>query len=52
MAGLFGKVARFASSPQGRKLMDKAKDAATDPRNRAKVEEAAKRLRSKGKPPA
>lgn len=52
MAGLFGKVARFASSPQGRKLIDKAKDAAGDPKNRAKVEQVARKLRSKGKPPA
>ena len=53
MAGLFGKVARFASSPQGRKLIDKAKDAAEDPKNRAKVEQAAQRLRRKGgQPPA
>ena len=51
MAGLLGKVARFASSPQGRRLMAKAKDAATDPKNRAKVEQAARSLRSKGKPP-
>lgn len=52
MAGLFGKVAKLASSPKGRELIGKAKDAANDPKNRAKVEDAAKRLRSKGKPPA
>ena len=53
MAGLFGKVAKFASSPQGRKLIDKAKDAAEDPKNRAKIEQATQRLRRKGgQPPA
>ena len=53
MAGLFGKVAKFASSPQGRNLINKAKDAADDPKNRAKIEQAAAKLRRKGgQPPA
>ncbi|MCU1674760.1 MAG: hypothetical protein JWN77_2873 [Frankiales bacterium] len=53
MAGLFGKVAKFASSPQGRRLIEKGKDAANDPKNRAKIEQAASKLRKKGgQPPA
>ena len=53
MAGLLGKVASFARSPQGRKLVNKAKHAANDPKNRAKLEDAANKLRGKGdKPPA
>ncbi len=51
MAGLFGKVAKFASSPQGRKLIEKGKEAAGDPRNRAKIEQAAQKLRRKGGQP-
>ena len=38
MAGLASKLARFASSPQGRKLTAKAKRAASDPKNRQKIE--------------
>ena len=51
MAGLFGKVAKFASSPKGRELIDKARDAADDPKNRAKIEQAASKLRKKGGQP-
>ncbi len=39
MAGLMSKVARFARSPQGRKLADRAKQMANDPKNRRKVEQ-------------
>ena len=38
MAGLMRKVARFAQSPQGRKLADSAKRMANDPKNREKIE--------------
>jgi hypothetical protein len=51
MPGLFSKATKFLSSPQGRKLIDKAKDAADDPKNRAKIEEAAQKLRRKGGQP-
>jgi hypothetical protein len=51
VAGLFGKVAKFASSPQGRRLIEKGKDAANDPKNRAKIEQAASKLRKKGNQP-
>ena len=39
MAGLMSKVARFARSPQGRKLTDRAKQMAQDPKNRRKIDE-------------
>ena len=38
MAGLMSKVARFARSPQGRKMADQAKRYASDPKNRQKIE--------------
>ncbi len=38
MAGLMSKVARFAASPQGRRMAEKAKRAANDPKNRQKIE--------------
>lgn len=37
MAGLFDKVARFAKSPQGQRMIGKAQQAASDPKNRAKI---------------
>ena len=49
MAGLFSKVARFASSPQGRAAIEKAKAAANDPKNRAKIDEAVAKVRQKGR---
>jgi len=39
VAGLFSKVARLASSPQGQAALAKAKAAANDPKNRAKLDE-------------
>jgi len=39
MAGLMGKMARFASSPQGQRMIAKAREAAADPKNRAKLNE-------------
>ncbi len=39
MAGLMSKVARFAQSPQGRKLAERAKQASADPKNKRKIEE-------------
>jgi hypothetical protein len=38
MASMLGKLARFASSPQGRKLAGKAKQMASDPKNRQKID--------------
>lgn len=48
MAGLFGKLAKLASSPQGRQAIAKAKDAAGDPRNRAKVQGLVDKVQRKG----
>ena len=45
---LFSTVARLASSPQGRAAIQKAKDAANDPKNRAKIDEVVAKVRQKG----
>ena len=39
MAGLIGKMAQFAASPQGQRMIAKARQAAADPKNRAKMNE-------------
>jgi hypothetical protein len=39
MASIVGRLARFATSPQGRKVAEKAKRMASDPKNKAKIEE-------------
>jgi hypothetical protein len=41
---LFSRVSRFARSPQGRQLAEKAKRAAKDPKNRARIEQARERF--------
>ncbi|MBC7640497.1 MAG: hypothetical protein H7231_12040 [Rhodoferax sp.] len=50
MASLFGKLAGFARSPQGRKVIDqasrKAQQLAKDPATRAKIDQGAARVRS------
>jgi hypothetical protein len=38
MASMMSKIARFARSPQGRKMADQAKRFASDPKNRQKIE--------------
>ncbi len=50
MAGLLSKVARFAQSPQGRKMTDQAKRMASDPKNRQKVEQYRKKLANRRAP--
>ena len=45
---LFSTISRFASSPQGRAAIQKAKDAANDPKNRAKIDEVVAKVRQKG----
>ena len=47
MAGLMSKVARFAKSPQGRKMADQAKRMASDPKNRQKIETYRRKLSNK-----
>lgn len=44
---LFSKIARFASTPQGRRMVEQAKRAASDPENRRKVEQAVRQMRAK-----
>ncbi|MER7080494.1 MULTISPECIES: hypothetical protein [Saccharopolyspora] len=36
---LFKKVTEFASSPQGKKVIDQAKKYATDPKNKEKIDQ-------------
>ena len=63
MASLFTKVAAFARSPQGQRMISqasaKAKELANDPKTRAKIDQGAARVRSElakrrggGTPPA
>jgi hypothetical protein len=44
------KISQFAKSKQGRELTEQAKKAASDPKNRAKLDEMRKKLMSRGKP--
>ena len=41
---LVTKIARFARSPQGRKLADRAMTAAKDPKTRKQIEDARRKL--------
>jgi len=47
VAGLFSKVARFASSPQGQAALAKAKAAANDPENRAKLDDLVSKVKGR-----
>ena len=44
MSNLMNKLTRFASSPQGKKLADKAQRYANDPKTKAQVEKAKLKL--------
>ena len=46
---LFSKVAKFASSPQGRAAIEKAKSAANDPKNRAKIDGLVGKVKERGR---
>ncbi len=50
MASLFGKIAGFARSPQGRRVIDqasrKAQELAKDPATRAKIDKGTARVRA------
>jgi hypothetical protein len=46
---IISRIARFASSPQGRRLAAQAKRYASDPKNRAKVDDARKRLMARNR---
>ena len=45
---LMKSIARFASSPQGRRMFGKAKAYATSPEGRAKIDKARKQLEQRG----
>jgi hypothetical protein len=45
------KITKFARSKQGRELTEQAKRYASDPKNRAKLDEYRRKLTSRGKPP-
>jgi hypothetical protein len=47
---LIGRIAKFATSPQGRRLAAQAKRYAQDPKNRARIDAARKRLAERNKP--
>ena len=44
MPGMFQKVKDFMSSPQGRKAQERAKQFASDPKNRSKAQQMLKRF--------
>ena len=44
MAGMFDKVSRFARSPKGRELAQRAQRYARDPETRRKIADARNRL--------
>jgi hypothetical protein len=44
MASLFTSIARFARSPQGRRMMDQAQRKARDPKTKRQIEQVRERL--------
>jgi hypothetical protein len=50
MPSLISKITKFARSPQGRSFTRQAQRYASDPKNRAKLDSARKRLMSRDKP--
>lgn len=51
MAGLMSKLAKFASSPQGQRAIRKAQQAASDPKNRSKINDLVSKVHRKGGQP-
>ena len=47
---IFGRIAKFAQSPQGRRLTAQAKRQAEDPETRRKIDAVRKRLMDRRKP--
>ena len=45
---LINRVARFASSPQGRRAIGKAKTYAQSPKGRAKIDQGRRQLAARG----
>jgi len=48
---LFSKLARFATSPQGRMAMNRAKRYAQSPEGRAKIDQVRRQIASRGSGP-
>jgi hypothetical protein len=48
MPSLFGKIANFARSPQGRRFASKAQQFVSKPENRRKISDLRSRLARKG----
>jgi hypothetical protein len=44
------QLARFARSPQGRRVAEEAKRLAKDPATRKRIDEARRRIMSRGRP--
>ncbi len=49
MPGLLSKLARFASSPQGKRAMRKAQAYASSPEGKAKIAQVREKAASRGK---
>ncbi len=47
---LISRIARFASSPQGRRMVSKASTFARSPQGRAKLEQVRRQIASRRKP--
>lgn len=47
MASLMDRLSKLARSPRAQQIIDKAKDQASKPENREKVESLARRLRKR-----
>jgi len=47
---LFNRIARFASSPQGRRLVGQAKRYAASPQGRAKLDQARRQIAARRRP--
>ena len=50
-SSLLSKIAKLAASPQGKKAINQAKDFASKPENKAKIDKAVQRIRSMGSGP-
>ena len=51
MEALFSKLAKLASSPQAQRAINKAKEAAGDPENQAKINALVAKVQRKGGEP-
>lgn len=47
MAGIVGRIMRFARTPQGQRAVAQARRAASDPRNQAKIQRLLSRFRTR-----